>query len=81
MLTPKQQEVYDFLIDFFGENQRFPTFREIAARFSLPHGAVQARMDALKTKGFISADPNRAGTLKLTGYRAILQKEQPCERD
>lgn len=73
--TESQQKVYKFLFKFFEENERFPTYREIMRVFghTSPSG-IQSSLEGLREKGLISWEYNRQGTLRISGYRIVLQK-------
>jgi SOS-response transcriptional repressor LexA len=74
-MTPAQQKTYNFLKVFFEEHQRFPNHREIMKRFNLKSPTpAQERLKGLKEKGLVDWIPRRPGTLRLTEYRAKLEK-------
>lgn len=53
-LTIRQQETYDYIIDFYKENKHFPTLREIGNDFDITVKGVWDHMDALRKKGYIT---------------------------
>jgi repressor LexA len=57
-LTPKQNQLLKHIRQHIAQHGWPPTFRELAERFSLSVGAVQDRVAALETKGFL----NRTGS-------------------
>jgi len=74
-LPAPQRKLYKFLFSFFEKHERFPTYKEMtkALGYASP-SAVQNSMDGLESRGLISREYNRQGTLKIAGYRAVLQK-------
>lgn len=73
-LTPRQQEIYDWMLDFFldEKNQRMPTYEEIGDRFDITSKAsVNALMRCLERKGVVRIDPRIPGsgcsTIKFVG--------------
>jgi SOS-response transcriptional repressor LexA len=74
-MTEGQQELYSFLLEFFEQNQRFPKIREMMKHFKLssPSG-IQARLELLRSSGYIDWQIRKPGTLRLTGYRVKLEK-------
>ena len=74
-MTELQQKVYDYLLDFFENNQRFPTLEELrkALRFKSTSQA-QAVMNRLKKQKLVTWLPGRPGTLQMIGYRARLEE-------
>ena len=73
-LTERQQEILDYMKDFFCENQGFPTIREIGLEFGIrsPNG-VMTHLKALRRKGYLEFDPRAARGTRLVGYRAKLE--------
>jgi SOS-response transcriptional repressor LexA len=74
-LPDPQRKLYKLLFSFFEKHERFPTYKEMmnALGYASPC-AVQNSMDELEKRGLISREYNRYGTLKIVGYRAVLQK-------
>jgi repressor LexA len=67
-LTDRQAQVWRFVAEFSEKNGWPPSIREIAAFFDVGPGAVQAHLDALKKKGYISwsEKQRQSRALKLT---------------
>lgn len=53
-ITPRQQQILDFIVKFGGEHERPPTRSEIAKHFGFKSdNAAQEHLVALARKGFI----------------------------
>ena len=53
-LTPRQREIFDYIIASIRDRDRFPSYREIGRRFRLTSSAtVSQHLDALTKKGFL----------------------------
>lgn len=52
-LTPKQQEVYDFMVSYEDDHGEPPLQRIIAAKFGITQGALRSRMVLMEKKGYI----------------------------
>jgi repressor LexA len=64
-LTKRQNEVYQFILDFIEEHNYPPTVREVAARFSISVKAAFDRVSALKKKDRIRAGSGRQRTMEI----------------
>lgn len=53
-LTDRQRDALAFLVQYFQDNKRSPTFDEIAAGLGIDKSAVNPHLVALRKKGFIS---------------------------
>jgi len=74
-LPDPQRKLYKLLFSFFEKHERFPTYREMTKVLGYASPcAVQNSMDELEKRGLIFREYNRYGTLKIVGYRAVLQK-------
>lgn len=74
-MTDLQQQVYFFLLRFFEENQRYPTYREIQDIFKFKSiSQVQSVLKNLKKGGYVTWEPYRPTTFRLPLYRAKLEK-------
>jgi repressor LexA len=66
-LTPAQQELYDWLIEYIRENQYPPSIRQMMKAMELKSPApVQSRLEHLRTKGYIEWTEGRARTIRVT---------------
>jgi repressor LexA len=73
-LTRAQQRVLDFIQAEVGAGRPSPTLREIAGRFGFKaHRAAACHLEALKRKGFLSSEPGRARSLRITSPLAKLR--------
>jgi repressor LexA len=65
-LTPRQQQILEYLATVQQERGAPPTLREIAAHFGFRSmNAAAAHVRALRRKGWLTAEPRRARTLRL----------------
>lgn len=65
-LTPKQQEVYDYICKYIDEKAFPPTVREIASALGLRSpGTVHRHITALIQKGYIKNNPSSQRTISL----------------
>jgi len=66
-LTPAQQELYDWLIEYIRENQYPPSIRQVMKAMELKSPApVQSRLEHLRTKGYIEWTEGKARTIRAT---------------
>lgn len=66
-LTPAQQELYDWLIEYIRENQYPPSIRQMMKAMELKSPApVQSRLEHLRTKGYIEWTEGKARTIRAT---------------
>jgi repressor LexA len=67
VLTPKQQQIYDFIYRRIDERGYPPTIRDIGKEFDIksPNG-VMCHLKALEKKGHIVRDGNSARAIRLT---------------
>jgi repressor LexA len=64
-LTPRQQEILDYLRDFQERHGYPPSRREVAGHFRIYPGSVQDHLKALVRKGHLEREPNRSRGLSL----------------
>lgn len=65
-LTPRQQEIFDFIQKYVEINGYPPTYREIGAKFEIVSTfGVKRHLDALVKKGFMTMESNQSRTLSL----------------
>jgi repressor LexA len=70
-LTPLEQRVYHYMIDFLAENTYQPSIREIARKFRIKSTkTVSDLLHALENKGFIERDESRSRGVRLLGFAA-----------
>jgi repressor LexA len=66
-LTPAQQELYDWLVEYIRQHQHSPSIRQMMKAMGLKSPApVQSRLEHLRNKGFIEWTEGRARTIRLT---------------
>jgi repressor LexA len=70
VLTGRQQEIWDFLVDYVGRHGYPPTVREIGDQVGLASpSTVHAHLANLERAGYLRRDPTKPRALELTGLR------------
>lgn len=70
-LTRRQRAVLDFIRDFIRDNQRPPTYQEIADAFGFQSkNGVKCYLLALERKGYIVVDSKTTRGIRLVGQGA-----------
>ena len=69
-LTPRQQEILDFVKEFTRQNQMPPALKDIAAHFHIRCSSAAYHLEALRRKKWLDRIP---------GARGIILKEQVIE--
>ena len=70
MLTGRQQEIWDFLVDYVGRHGYPPTVREIGEEVGLASpSTVHAHLANLERVGYLRRDPTKPRALELLGQR------------
>lgn len=65
-LTPKQQELFDYLEDYIERNGIAPAIREQAKAMGLKSPApIQYRLEALQKRGYIDWMPDKARSIRI----------------
>ncbi len=68
LLTPAQQELYDWLADYIGTHHHSPSIRQMMQAMGLRSPApIQSRLRHLQQKGWITWQEGQARTLQLIG--------------
>ena len=76
-LTPLEQRVYHYMIDFLAEHTYQPSIREIAKKFRIKSTkTVSDLLHALSSKGYIERDQSRSRGVRILGLAAA-QLTQP----
>lgn len=71
-LTPIEQRVYQYLLDFTAENTFQPSIREIGRRFRIRSTkTVSDVLQSLAAKGFIERDASRSRGVRLLGFSGL----------
>jgi repressor LexA len=74
-LTKRQQQIFDFVQGAIRAGAPAPTLREVAARFGFKSSKAAAdHVNALKRKGFLSAEPGLARSLRVVSPLQSLRK-------
>jgi len=70
MLTGRQQEIWDFLVEYVDRHGYPPTVREIGERVGLASpSTVHAHLANLERAGFLKRDPTKPRALELLQHR------------
>jgi repressor LexA len=70
VLTGRQQEIWDFLVEYVGRHGYPPTVREIGEQVGLASpSTVHAHLANLERAGYLRRDPTKPRALELTGLR------------
>jgi repressor LexA len=70
MLTGRQQEIWDFLVEYVDGHGYPPTVREIGERVGLASpSTVHAHLANLERAGLLRRDPTKPRALELVGHR------------
>src|SRR5438094_5543404 len=70
VLTGRQQEIWDFLVDYVDRHGYPPTVREIGEQVGLASpSTVHAHLANLERAGYLKRDPTKPRALELTGLR------------
>lgn len=68
-MTKRQRQVYDFIKDFWHQNKKGPTFREIAGHLNSAVGNAYFIVQCLEAQGYVERERYRHRTLKVTEKR------------
>src|SRR5256885_13084439 len=78
MLTGRQQEIWDFLVDYVDRHGYPPTVREIGDAVGLASpSTVHAHLANLERAGLLKRDPTKPRALDLSGRREPVKREEP----
>src|SRR5438105_12919511 len=70
MLTGRQQEIWDFLVDYVDGHGYPPTVREIGEKVGLASpSTVHAHLANLERAGYLRRDPTKPRALELVGHK------------
>jgi repressor LexA len=70
VLTGRQQEIWDFLVDYVDRHGYPPTVREIGEKVGLASpSTVHAHLANLERAGYLRRDPTKPRALELIGHR------------
>lgn len=76
-LTPVEERIYHYLLDFLCDNTYQPSVREIGKQFQIKSTkTVSELLQSLADKGYVERDPSRSRGVKLLGHEAK-QRTQP----
>jgi repressor LexA len=79
VLTGRQQEIWDFLVEYVDAHGYPPTVREIGERVGLASpSTVHAHLANLERAGYLRRDPTKPRALELTGLRRPESRSKPA---
>jgi repressor LexA len=79
MLTARQQEIWQFLVDYVDRHGYPPTVREIGEAVGLASpSTVHAHLANLERAGLLRRDPTKPRALDLIGHRRESRAEEPA---
>lgn len=68
-LTPVQQELYNWLIEYISTTHHAPSIRQMMRAMNLKSPApIQSRLERLRTKGYIDWIDGKARTIRIINY-------------
>src|SRR5213594_575774 len=77
MLTGRQQEIWDFLVDYVDRHGYPPTVREVGEKVGLASpSTVHAHLANLERAGLLRRDPAKPRALELVGHRREAPREE-----
>jgi repressor LexA len=80
MLTARQQEIWQFLVEYTDGHGYPPTVREIGEAVGLASpSTVHAHLANLERAGLLKRDPSKPRALDLIGHRTMAAASQPVE--
>ncbi len=80
MLTARQQEIWNFLVEYVDSHGYPPTVREIGERVGLASpSTVHAHLANLERAGLLRRDPTKPRALELIGRERREPESQPAE--
>jgi repressor LexA len=71
-LTKKQQQVLEFIENYFSENSNMPTIREIALHFNITIGPVQKYLKILERKGVLNKKSSSSRGIGLVNMKKLI---------
>jgi repressor LexA len=78
-LTARQQEIWQFLVDYVDRHGYPPTVREIGEAVGLASpSTVHAHLANLERAGLLRRDPTKPRALDLIGHRREVRTEEPA---
>jgi repressor LexA len=82
MLTGRQQEIWDFLVEYVDGHGYPPTVREIGEKVGLASpSTVHAHLANLERAGLLKRDPTKPRALELVGRRALAAESEGSRAD
>lgn len=75
-MTPRQQQIYDFIVAYIEENLYPPTILEIGEGVGLASkSSVFNHLLAMQNKGYIEVKNNSPRAIKVKGYKFVKEDE------
>jgi len=79
-LSDRQREILDYITAYHGENEYFPSLREIAGHFKVSIGTVQTHLDYLKRKGALDWEKGKPRAMRIAQTYKAADPQQAYER-
>jgi repressor LexA len=82
MLTARQQEIWNYLVEYVDSHGYPPTVREIGEQVGLASpSTVHAHLANLERAGLLKRDPTKPRALELLGREKKLVQAEPAQRE
>jgi repressor LexA len=82
MLTARQQEIWNYLVEYVDRHGYPPTVREIGEQVGLASpSTVHAHLANLERAGLLKRDPTKPRALELLGREKKLVQAEPAQRE
>src|SRR5215468_11161185 len=82
MLTQRQQEIWQFLVEYVDGHGYPPTVREIGEAVGLASpSTVHAHLANLERAGLLKRDPSKPRALDLIGHRTVAAPAPPAREE
>ena len=76
-ITPREQEVYDYIIEFMEKNLFSPTVREIMVELKFQStSSVHYHIKNLEKHGYITVKEGEPRTIRPVGYKLVKIQEE-----
>lgn len=72
-LTPKQQEVFDYLVEYRRQRGYFPTRKEIGNHIGKGAGSAQFHLHRIEEKGYIELMPGMQRGIKVLSQKSDME--------
>jgi len=77
-LTPRQQQIFDWMKGFIHQHRMPPTVREIGDAFGIKSSSVFDLLKALERKGYIRREPRKARCIVILTNHRLQKRATPA---